>query len=78
MGGLSIVDPQTVSGSEFAVSEKVTSSLVAMILQHELSFDGGVLDAQHLAKSEIVLSKRQAQEEKAESVCVGLPIDFWG
>ena len=74
------MDPQTVSKSEFAASEKVTSSLVV----HELSFDGGVLDAQCLAKSEIVLSKhRAAQEEKAESICDGLPtelkriISFW-
>ena len=44
LGGLGIVDPQTVSGSEFAASEKVTSPLVARILQHELSLDGGVLD----------------------------------
>ena len=60
LGGLGIVDPQTVSGSEFVASEKITSSLVARILQHELFFDSGVLDAQHLAKSEIVLSKRRA------------------
>ena len=73
LGGLGIVDPQTVSGSEFVASERVTSSL---ILQHKLSFDSGVLDAQRLAKSEIVLSKRQAQEEKAESVCAGLPTEM--
>ena len=60
LGGLGIVDPQTVSGSEFVASEKITSSLVARILQHELFFDSGVLDAQHLAKSEIVLSKHRA------------------
>ena len=76
LGGLGIVDPQTVSGSEFVVLEKITSSLVAKILQHELFFDGGVLDAQRLAKSEIVLSKRRAQEEKAESVCAGLPTEL--
>ena len=76
LDGLGIVDPQTVSGSEFAALEKVTSSLMARILQHELSFDGGVLDAQRLAKSEIVLSKRRAQEEKAESVCAGLPTEL--
>ena len=76
LGGLGIVDPQTVSGSEFVASEKITSSLVAKISQHELFFDGGVLDAQRLAKSEIVLSKRRAQEEKAESICAGLPTEL--
>ena len=76
LGGLGIVDPQTVSRSEFAASEKVTYPLVARILQHELSFDGGILDAQRLAKSEVVLSKCQAQEEKAESVCGGLPTEL--
>ena len=30
--GLGIVDPQTVSDSEFAASEKVTSPLVGLIL----------------------------------------------
>ena len=45
LGRLRIMDPQTICKSEF------TSSLAAPILQHGLSFDGGVLDAQHLASS---------------------------
>ena len=76
LGGLGIVDPQSVSGSEFAASEKITSPLVAQILLHELSFDAGVLDAQCLAKSDVVASKRQAQEGKAVSVCDALPANL--
>ena len=38
LGGLGIVDPQTVSDSEFAASEKVTSPLVGLILQQDMSF----------------------------------------
>ena len=74
--GLGIVDPQSVSESEFAASKKITSPLVALILQHKLSFDAGVLDAQRLAKSDVVASKRQAQEGKAVSVCDTLPADL--
>ena len=76
LGGLGIVDLQSVSESEFAASEKITSPLVALILQHKLSFDAGVLDAQRLAKSDVVASKRQAQEGKAVSVCDALPADL--
>ena len=67
------MDPQSVSESEFAASKKITSPLVALILQHKLSFDASVLDAQRLAKSDVVASKRQAQERKAVSVCETLP-----
>ena len=49
---------------------------MALILQHKLSFDAGVLDAQRLAKSDVVASKRQAQEGKAVSVCDTLPADL--
>ena len=76
LGGLGIVDPQSVSGSEFAASEKITSPLVALMVRHELSFDAGVLDAQRLAKSDVVASKHQAQEGKAVSVCDALPADL--
>ena len=48
LGGLGIVDPQTVSDSEFAASEKVTSPLVGLILQQDMSFGSYVVDAQHL------------------------------
>ena len=76
LGGLGIVDPQTVSDSEFAASEKVTSPLVELILQQDLSFGCHVVDAQHLAKSEVIASKRQAVEERATSVCDSLPSDL--
>ena len=75
LGGLGIVDPQTVSDSEFAASEKVTSPLVGLILQQDMSF-GCHVDAQHLAKSEVIASKRQAAEERATSVCDSLPSDM--
>ena len=45
LGGLGIVDPQTVSDSEFAASEKVTSPLVTLIPQQKLSFSSHVVDA---------------------------------
>ena len=76
LGGLGIVDPQTVSDSEFVVSEKVTSPLVGLILQQDLSFGCHVVDAQRLAKSEVIASKRQAVEERATSVCDSLPSDL--
>ena len=75
LGGLGIVDPQTVSDSEFAASEKVTSPLVGLILQQDISF-GCHVDAQHLPKSEVIASKRQAAEERATSVCDSLPSDM--
>ena len=53
MGGLGIIDPQTVSDSEFAASEKVTFPLVGLILQQEMSFGCHIVDAQRLAKSEV-------------------------
>jgi len=76
LGGLGIVDPQSVSDSEFAASEKVTSPLVTLILQQKLSFSSHVVDAQHLAKSEVVASKRQSEKEMAVSVCDSLPSDL--
>ena len=76
LGGLGIVDPQTVSDSEFAASEKVTSPLVGLILQQDMSFGCHVVDAQHLAKSDVIASKRQAAEERATSVCDSLPSDM--
>ena len=73
MGGLGIIDPQTVSDSEFAASEKVTFPLVGLILQQEMSFGCHVVGAQRLAKSEVVASKRQAAGERAAFVCDSLP-----
>ena len=55
--------------SESAASEKVISSLVALILQREMSFSCHVVDAHHRAKSVFVASKLQAMEEIAASVC---------
>ena len=77
LGGLGIVDPQSVSDSKFAASEKVTSPLVGLILQQDMSFGCHVVDAQHLAKSEVISSKRQAaDQERATSVCDSLPSDM--
>ena len=75
LDGLGIANPQTISDSEFAASEKVTSPLVTLILQQALSFGSHIIDAQHLAKSEVVSSKRQV-EERAASVCDSLPPDL--
>ena len=41
-----------------------------------MSFGCHVVDAQHLAKSEVIASKRQAAEERATSVCDSLPSDM--
>ena len=41
-----------------------------------MSFGCHVVDAQHLAKAEVIASKHQAAEERAESVCDSLPSDL--
>ena len=41
-----------------------------------MSFGCHVVDAQHLAKSEVIASKRQVAEERATSVCDSLPSDM--
>ena len=64
LGGPCIGNPQTIFGSEFAASEKVTSPLVTLILQQTLSFCSHIIDAQHLAKSEVISSKRQVEKER--------------
>ena len=46
------------------------------ILQQKLSFSSHVVDAQHLAKSEVIASKRQSEKEIAVSVCDSLPSDL--
>ena len=76
LGGLGIADPQTISDFEFAASERVTSPLVGLILKQDMSFRCHVVDAQHLAKAEVIASKRQAAEERAASVCDSLPSDL--
>ena len=75
LGGLGIVNPQTISDSKFAASEKVTSPLVILILQQTLSFGSHIIDAQYLAKSEVISSKHQVEKERAASVCDSLPPD---
>ena len=76
LGGLGIADPQTISDFEFAASERITSPLVGLILKQDMSFGCHVVDAQHLAKAEVIASKRQASEERAASVCDSLPSDL--
>ena len=76
LGGLGIADPQTISDFEFAASERVTSPLVGLILKQDMSFGCHVVDAQHLAKAEVIASKCQAAEERAASVCDSLPSDL--
>ena len=41
-----------------------------------MSFGCHVVDTQHLAKAEVIASKRQAAEERAASVCDSLPSDL--
>ena len=46
LGGVGIIDPQTVSDSEFGVSEEVASPLVELILQQDMFFSCHVIDTQ--------------------------------
>ena len=61
LGGLGIADPQTISDFEFAASERVTSPLVGLILKQDMSFGHHVVDAQHLAKAEVIASSARQQ-----------------
>lgn len=57
LGGVGIINPQTVSDSEFGASEEVASTLVELILQQDMSFGCHVIDTQHQAKSDVIASK---------------------
>ena len=72
LGGLGIVDPQTVSDSEFAASEKikVISPLVTLILQQKLSFSSHIIDAQHIWLSLKLLLPSAKQKRKWLFFCV--------
>ena len=71
LGGLGIVDPQLVFLilNLLLLKRLPLPSLVGLILQQDMSFGCHVVDAQHLAKSEVIASKRQAAEERATSIC---------
>ena len=49
---------------------------MTLILQQTLSFGSHIIDAQHLAKSEVISSKHQVEKERFASVCDSLPPDL--
>ena len=74
LGGLSIVNLQTISNSEFAASKKVTSPFVTLILQQKLSFGFHVIDAHNLAKSKLKLFLQSVKQRRGLLLCVILYI----
>ena len=54
-------NPKLLSGSQFNSSVKITSALVALIVQQQSHFSINTLEAQCLAKSEVVHVTHQAQ-----------------
>ena len=68
LGGLGIGNPKLLSDSQFDSSVKITSALVALIVQQESHFSIDTLEAQRLAKSEVVLATHQAQADFAASL----------
>ena len=69
-----ICDPKSHSDAEFDSSVKITSALVALIVQQELTFSIDTLEAQRSAKCEVVRMKHRAHDEVAATLCQSLPI----
>ena len=74
LGGLGICDPKSHSDAEFDSSVKITSALVALIVQQELTFSIDTLEAQLSAKCEVVRMKHRAHDEVAATLCQSLPV----
>ena len=74
LGGLGICDPKSHSDAEFDSSVKITSALVALIVQQELTFSIDTLEAQRSAKCEVVRMKHRAHDEVAATLCQSLPV----
>ena len=53
---------------------KITSALVALIVQQELTFSIDTLEAQRSAKCEVVRMKHRAHDEVAATLCQSLPV----
>ena len=76
LGGLGIGNPKLLSDSQFDSSVKITSTLVALIVQQESHFSIDTLEAQRLAKSEVVRATHQAQADFAASLHQPLSADL--
>ena len=59
LGGLDIGDPRLLSDSQFDSSMKITSALVAQIIEQDSLFCMATVEAQHLAKSDVVRVNHQ-------------------
>ena len=75
LGGLGIRAPRLLSDSQFDSSMKITSALVAQIVQQDSLFSMATVEAQHLAKSDVVLFNHQVQADLAASLHRSLPLD---
>ena len=63
LGGLGIGDPRLLSDSQFDSSMKLTSALVAQIVQQDSLFNMATVEAQRLAKSDVVRVNHQVQAD---------------
>ena len=64
------------SDSQFDSSLKITSALVAQIVQQDYLFSITTVEAQHLVKSEVVRINCQAQADLAVSLHQSLSVDL--
>ena len=76
LGGLGIGNPKLLSDFQFDSSVKITSALVALIVQQESHFSIDTLEAQRLAKSEAVCATHQAQADFAACLHQSLSADL--
>ena len=76
LGGLGIGNPKLLSDPQFDSSVNITSAFVALIVQQESHFSIDTLEAQRLAKSEVVPATHQAQADFAASLHQSLSADL--
>ena len=60
LGGLGVGDPRLLSDSQLDSSVKITTALVTKIVQQDSLFSMAIMEAHHLAKSEVLHVNRQA------------------
>ena len=76
LDGLGIGDPRLLSDSQFDSSMKITTALVAQIAQQDSLFSMATVEAQRLAKSDVVRVNHQVQADLAASLHRYLPLDL--
>ena len=69
------MDPRLLSDSQFDSSLKIISALAAKIVQWDSLFSMTTVEAQRLAKSEVVRVNYQTQADLAASLHQSLPVD---